>query len=59
MLSIYIVRDADCTEDEYASYGYIVTIDHDVIARGRIEDHSRAAGWRELVRRVADEEGNA
>ena len=56
MLAIYITRDADDTDDTAARYGYVVKINYETIATGRIEGHNRADGWRALVRRVVEEE---
>ena len=54
MLTINIHNDGTGT-DEAANYRYAV-IDNNVrIAHGRVTGHNSADGWRELVRRVAEE----
>lgn len=55
MLTIYIKRDADDTDDTAACYAYVVRVNDETIAAGRVEGHKRIDGWRALVRRVLRE----
>jgi hypothetical protein len=54
-LIIVITNDATGTEDS-ANYDWRVQVNREVIARGRVEGHDRAHGWRPLLRRVAGAE---
>lgn len=40
---------------DVSSYEWCVLSNHDVLAHGRIEGHTRADGWKSLVRRFAEE----
>ena len=55
MLTINIRNDGT-GPDNAANYAYFVLVNSKVIAMGEVKNHNRADGWRELVRRVAEEE---
>ena len=55
MLTIYITRDRDDTDDTAARYGYVVKSNYETLATGRVEGHNRIDGWRALVWRVLRE----
>lgn len=54
MLTIEITNDGTGT-NATGNYDYRALVGGRVIAEGRVERHSRASGWPELVRRVAED----
>jgi hypothetical protein len=56
MLTLYIrnVR----TKNDIADYDYLVMVNARKIAEGKIEGHKRADGWKPLVKRIAETEGD-
>jgi hypothetical protein len=48
MLIVLVHNDGTGT-DEIANYDYEVRINHEVIERGRVQDHPRKDGWRALI----------
>jgi hypothetical protein len=52
MLIVLVHNDGTGTK-EIANYDYEVRINHDVIARGRVLDHTRKDGWQALLREIA------
>ena len=55
MLIIRIINDTTGPDDA-ANYDYVVHVNRTELARGRVTNHDRADGWRELVKRVAEDE---
>jgi hypothetical protein len=56
MLTLYIrnVR----TKNDIADYEYLVMVNAEKIAEGKIKKHNRADGWKPLVKRIAENEGD-
>jgi hypothetical protein len=56
MLALYIrnVR----TKNDIADYEYLVMVNAELIAEGKIKGHNRADGWKPLVKRIAENEGD-
>jgi hypothetical protein len=66
MLTIYVdgpdkmevyVRNIKTVED-IADYEYLVFINAEKIAEGKIKKHKRSAGWKPLMKRIAENEGD-
>ena len=55
MLAIYI-RNIKTTKDDIADYEYVVMVNAEKIAEGKIKKHKRSDGWEPLVRRIAQQE---
>lgn len=53
MLSIYI-RNITGSND-MSDYKYIVMVDAEVLARGKITKHRRKDGWLQLLKRLIEE----
>jgi hypothetical protein len=56
MLSIY-VRNIKTVKD-IADYEYLVMVNAKLIAEGKIKGHNRKDGWKPLVKRIAENEGD-
>jgi hypothetical protein len=56
MLTLYIrnVR----TKNDIADYKYLVMVNAEKIAEGKIKGHKRSDGWKPLVKRIAENEGD-
>jgi hypothetical protein len=54
MLIVLVHNDGTVTEG-IANYDYEVRINHEVIERGRVQDHHRKDGWEALIREIADQ----
>ena len=52
MLTVYI-RNVKTVKD-IADYDYLVFINAEKIAEGKIKGHKRSDGWQPLVKRIAD-----
>jgi hypothetical protein len=66
MLTIYVdgpdkmevyVRKVKTVKD-IADYEYLVFTNAEKIAEGKIKKHNRADGWKPLVKRIAEAEGD-
>jgi hypothetical protein len=56
MLTIYI-RNIKTVKD-ISDYEYLVMVNAEKIAEGKIKGHKRADGWKPLVKRIAENEGD-
>jgi hypothetical protein len=56
MLTLYI-RNIKTVKD-ISDYEYLVMVNAELIAEGKIEGHNRADGWKPLVKRIAEAEGD-
>jgi len=56
MLTLYI-RNVK-TKNNIADYEYIVMVNAEKIAKGTIKKHKRSDGWKPLVKRIAENEGD-
>jgi hypothetical protein len=52
-LFVLVCSDGTGTE-EIANYDYEVRVNHEVIERGRVQDHHRKDGWRALIGAIVD-----
>lgn len=57
MLTITFHNDGT-GDAETGSYNVTVSVNSNIIWKGRVEDHRRADGWRELVRMLVEGEDN-
>lgn len=57
MLAIYI-QNIKTTKSGIADYRYIVMVNAEKIAEGKISKHKRADGWQPLVKRIVEQEDN-
>jgi hypothetical protein len=56
MLSVYIRNIR--TVKGIADYEYLVFTNAEKIAEGKIKKHNRADGWKPLMKRIAENEGD-
>jgi hypothetical protein len=56
MLNIYIQNVK--TVKGIADYKYLVMVNAEKIAEGKIKGHKRSDGWKPLVKRIAENEGD-
>lgn len=54
MLTLYI-QNVKTTADDIADYRYVVMVNAEKIAEGKIRGHRRADGWGVLVKRIAEQ----
>jgi len=57
MLSLYIRNTK--TVKGIADYEYIVMVNAEKIAEGKIKKHKRSDGWKPLVKRIAENQGDS
>ncbi len=53
MLTLYIRNITQCKP--ISDYEYIVMVDAETIAKGKLKGHKRSNGWQKLVERIAKE----
>jgi hypothetical protein len=53
MLTLYIQNVK--TIDDIATYNYVVMVNAEKIAEGKIKGHRRSDGWVPLVKRIAEQ----
>ena len=54
MLTLYIRNESQCKP--ISDYEYIVMVNAEKIAEGKVKKHKRSSGWVPLVRRICEQE---
>lgn len=55
MFSLYVRNISQCAP--VSDYEYVAMVNAETIGGGTIKGHKRAEGWRELVRKIAEQGG--